>query len=78
MYQLQQGLAAHWSPMDINEFEIFIRDSIATALDHLQALTLLAEELEAHSLAAGETLQNLSRTTEDFIAQQRQERSTSS
>ncbi len=64
--------------MDINEFESFIRDSIATTLDHLQAITLLAEELEAHSLAAGETLQNLSRTTEDFIAQQRREQSTSS
>ena len=78
MYQLQQGTVLYWSPMDINEFESFIRDSIATALDHLQAITLLAEELENHSLAAGETLQNLSRTTEEFIAQQRQEQSTSS
>lgn len=64
--------------MDINEFESFMRHSIATALDHLQAITLLSEELEARSLAAGETLQNISRATEDFITQQRQEQSTSS
>ncbi|MGQ9872176.1 MAG: hypothetical protein ACUVQO_15495 [Leptodesmis sp.] len=78
MYQLQQGSVVYWSLMDINEFESFIRDSIATALEHLQAITLLAEELETHSLAAGQTLQNVSRITEDFISQQRQEQSTSS
>lgn len=75
---MQQGSVVAWLFMDINEFENFTRDSIATALDHLQAIALLAEELETHSLAAGETLRNLSRITEDFIAQQRREQSTSS
>jgi hypothetical protein len=64
--------------MDINEFENFIRLSISTTLDHLQTITLLAEELEVHSLAAGETLQSLSRVAEEFIAQQRQDQSNSS
>jgi hypothetical protein len=64
--------------MDINEFENFIRTSISTTLDHLQTITLLAEEIEAHSSAAGQTLQNLSRVAEEFIAQQRQDESNSS
>lgn len=64
--------------MDINEFESLVRSSISTTLDHLQTITLLARELETHSLAAGEALQNLSRVAEDFIAQQRQEQSNSS
>jgi hypothetical protein len=64
--------------MDINEFESLIKTSISTTLDHLQTITLLAEELEIHSIAAGETLQTLSRIAEEFIAQQRQEQSNSS
>jgi hypothetical protein len=42
-------------------FENSTRSTITTAPDQMQAIALLAEELETHRLAAGEALRNSSR-----------------
>ena len=63
--------------MNIKEFEQQFKASLATTLEHLQAINLLTQELEAQKVEAGESLQTLSRLVEEFLAQE-QERPISS
>ncbi|MBF2029309.1 MAG: hypothetical protein IGS48_21535 [Oscillatoriales cyanobacterium C42_A2020_001] len=63
--------------MTLDEFEQQFRASLATTLDHLQAISLLANQIEIQKVEAGEALQNLTQLVEDFLTQER-ERNTSS
>jgi hypothetical protein len=64
--------------MEIDEFETRFQAAMDTTLNQLQGINLLLAQLETQNLAAGESLQSLSQLVEEFIDQQRRERSTSS
>ncbi len=54
--------------MNLQEFESKTRDGIERALNQLQTATLLLSALEIQILESGNTVQDLSRTIETFIA----------
>ncbi len=57
--------------MDIDEFEAQTRDKLESALNQLQAATLLLSALERQILESGNTVKDLSRVVETFITHQR-------
>ena len=62
--------------MKLEELETRYRETIEQNLDQLQTAVLLLSQLpqvEANLLAAGQNLQTLSLTVEEFINQQRAE-----
>jgi len=63
--------------MTIDEFEQQFKASLATTLDHLQAMNLLMNQIEIQKVETGEALQSLTRLVEEFLNQER-ERNTSS
>lgn len=59
------------SPMNLEEFELQARDVLEQTLNHLQAATLLATELELRISAAGHSVQALGQLIETFVAEQK-------
>lgn len=58
--------------MDLDEFEIQVRDSIEQALNQLNTATLMVARLEVQLSETGRTIQILSQQVEEFLAEQRQ------
>ncbi|NJR65401.1 MAG: hypothetical protein HC772_08935 [Leptolyngbyaceae cyanobacterium CRU_2_3] len=59
--------------MDLEMFESRTRDTIEQALNRLQTATLLAAQLETQVFETGQSVQDLSRLVETFLAEQRQQ-----
>lgn len=57
--------------MEIEEFETQTRDAIDQILNQLQTATLQIAQLEKQIAQAGMSVQNLSRSLETFIQEQR-------
>jgi hypothetical protein len=58
--------------MDLEQFESQARDAIEQALNQLQTATLLAAQLETQISETGRSVQDLSRSIETFVTEQRQ------
>lgn len=58
--------------MSIEEFERYYRESMSSALNQLQRMTLLSSNLQETVDEINTSLQRLNQTTEDFIQSQRQ------
>jgi hypothetical protein len=58
--------------MDLEQFESQVREAIDQALNQLQAATLLSAQLETQISETGRSVQDLSRSIETFITEQRQ------
>ena len=61
--------------MDLEQFYSQARESIEQALNQLQTATLLAAQLETEISATGRSVQNISRSIETFVIEQRQQSS---
>jgi len=61
--------------MNIEEFELNYRNGIDDTLNQLQTTVLLLAQLEDRITVIGQDLQTLSQTVEEFVTQQRDERS---
>lgn len=59
--------------MNIEEFENNYRRTIDESLNELQTVVLLTAHLQNRIITIGQSLQNLSQTVEDFIAEQKTE-----
>ncbi|MEO0433225.1 MAG: hypothetical protein AAF151_16180 [Cyanobacteria bacterium J06656_5] len=58
--------------MSLDEFEKYYREAMSQALNQLQRVTLLSANLQESVDEISTSLQQLNRTTEDFISDQRQ------
>jgi hypothetical protein len=58
--------------MSLDEFEQYYRDAMRNALNQLQRVTLLSSNLHEAVEEVSASLQQLNRTTEQFINDQRQ------
>ncbi|MDV3353877.1 hypothetical protein SPB21_13155 [Leptothoe sp. ISB3NOV94-8A] len=58
--------------MSLDEFEQYYREMMGNALNQLQRVTLLSSNLQGTVEEISVSLQQLSRTTEEFISDQRQ------
>lgn len=58
--------------MSLNEFEQYYRESMSNALNQLQRMTLISSNLQGTVDELNTSLQQLNRTTEEFINDQRQ------
>ena len=58
--------------MSLDEFEQYYREAMGNALNQLQRVTLLSSNLQGSVEEIDVSLQQLNRTTEDFVASQRQ------
>lgn len=58
--------------MSLNEFEQYYREAMSNALSQLQRMTLLSANLQGTVEEVSTSLQQLNRTTEEFINSQRQ------
>lgn len=61
------------SPMNLEQFEASYREVAAEALNQLQTMTLLLEQLQRSHAATGESILHLNRLVEEFIAKQQQD-----
>lgn len=59
--------------MNIEEFENNYRRTIDESLNELQTVVLLTANLQNRITSIGQSLQNLSQTVEEFIAEQKTE-----
>lgn len=59
--------------MNIEEFENNYRTTIDESLNELQTVVLLTAHLQNRIISIGQSLQNLSQTVEEFIAEQKTE-----
>ncbi len=59
--------------MNIEEFENNYRRTIDESLNELQTVVLLTAHLQNRITSIGQSLQNLSQTVEEFIAEQKTE-----
>lgn len=59
--------------MNIEEFENNYRTTIDESLNELQTVVLLTAHLQNRITSIGQSLQNLSQTVEEFIAEQKTE-----
>lgn len=59
--------------MNIEEFENNYREIIDESLNELQTVVLLTAHLQNRITSIGQSLQNLSQTVEEFIAEQKTE-----
>lgn len=59
--------------MNIEEFENNYRRTIDESLNELQTVVLLTAHLQHRITIIGQSLQNLSQTVEEFIAEQKTE-----
>lgn len=59
--------------MNLEEFENYYRETLGESLNELQTAALLAEQLQNRIVVIGRDLQNLGRTVEEFIADQKAE-----
>ena len=57
--------------MNIEEFENNYRRTIDESLNELQTVVLLTAHLQNRITSIGQSLQNLSQTVEEFIAEQK-------
>ena len=57
--------------MDLEQLDTQARELIEQALNQLQAATLLAAQLETQIFETGNSVQNLSRTIETFLTDER-------
>ena len=58
--------------MSLDEFEQYYREAMGNALNQLQRVILLSSNLQGSVEEIDVSLQQLNRTTEDFVASQRQ------
>lgn len=58
--------------MSVDEFEQYYREAMSNALNQLQRVTLLSSNLQEAVEEMSTSLQQLNRTTEQFINDQRQ------
>lgn len=58
--------------MSLDEFEKYYREAMGKALNQLQRVTLLSNNLQDSVEEISASLQQLNRTTEEFITDQRQ------
>ena len=58
--------------MSLDEFEQYYREAMSDGLNQLQRLTLLSSNLQGAVEEISTSLQQLNRTTEQFITDQRQ------
>ncbi len=58
--------------MSLDEFEQYYREAMGNALNQLQRVTLLSSNLQEAVDEISTSLQQLNRTTEQFIGDQRQ------
>ncbi|MEA5465886.1 hypothetical protein VB741_19325 [Leptothoe sp. PORK10 BA2] len=58
--------------MSLDEFEKYYREAMSMALNQLQRVTLLSDNLQDSVEEISASLQQLNRTTEAFIVDQRQ------
>ncbi len=58
--------------MSLEEFEKYYREAMGDALNQLQRITLLSENFQESVEEISASLQKLNRTTDEFIADQRQ------
>ena len=59
--------------MNIEEFENSYRRTIDESLNELQTVVLLTAHLQNRIISIGQSIQNLSQTVEEFIAEQKTE-----
>ncbi|MBV8882885.1 MAG: hypothetical protein JO235_02635 [Chroococcidiopsidaceae cyanobacterium CP_BM_RX_35] len=59
--------------MNLDEFETKYQNQLESALNQLQTAILLLGQLETKLTNVGLDLQNLSKTVEEFVIQQRDE-----
>lgn len=59
--------------MNVEEFENNYRRTIDESLNELQTVVLLTAHLQNRITSIGQSLQNLSQTVEEFIAEQKTE-----
>ena len=57
--------------MNLQEFETRYRNEIEESLNQLQTAVLLVAQLQVKIINAGENVQNLSHSLEEFISEQR-------
>lgn len=59
--------------MNLQEFETHYRNEIEESLNQLQTAVLLVAQLQVKIINAGENVQNLSHSLEEFLSEQRVE-----
>ena len=59
--------------MTLQEFETHYRNEIEESLNQLQTAVLLVAQLQIKIISAGENVQNLSHSLEEFLSEQRTE-----
>ena len=59
--------------MNLQEFETRYRNEIEESLNQLQTAVLLVAQLQVKIINAGENVQNLSHSLEEFLSEQRVE-----
>ena len=59
--------------MNIEEFENNYRSTLDESLNELQTVVLLTAHLQNRIISIGQSIQNLSQTVEEFIAEQKTE-----
>ena len=59
--------------MNLQEFETRYRNEIEESLNQLQTAVLLVAQLQIKIINAGENVQNLSHSLEEFLSEQRAE-----
>ncbi|MEA5604587.1 hypothetical protein [Nostoc sp. UHCC 0252] len=59
--------------MNIQDFEAQYREAMAETLNELQTAVLLLEQVQNKILTIGNSIQNISKQVEEFIADQKSE-----